>query len=123
MKILLVDDEKNILDSVGSALKRFGHEVITASGFGQAVAGCDGLVDVAFLDVWLNDGDGVELLKKLKAEYPELTVVMISGHSTIATAVEAVKHGAYDFLEKPLSLDKIEVLLQNIDGESRQVGI
>ena len=115
MKILLVDDEKNILEAVGGALKRSGYEVVTASGFNQAIASCDNSIDTAFLDVWLDDGDGVELLGKLKKAYPELIVVMISGHSSIATAVEAVKHGAYDFLEKPLSLDKLEVLLQNIN--------
>ena len=115
MKILLVDDEKNILESIGGALKRSGYEVITAPGFQDAIARCDKTIDVGILDVWLSDGDGVELLKKLKGSFPELTAVMISGHSTIATAVEAVKHGAYDFLEKPLSLDKLEVVLQNID--------
>ncbi len=117
MKILLVDDEKNILDSVSRALKRMGHEVVSADGFNPAVAACDDSFDLATLDVWLNsdEGDGVDLLKALKTAYPHLMVVMISGGSTIATAVEAIKHGAYDFLEKPLSLDKLEVLLKNID--------
>lgn len=117
MKILLVDDEKNILDSVSHALKRIGHEVVTAAGFNQAVVACDDTFDLAALDVWLNsdDGDGVDLLKTLKSTYPDLIAVMISGGSTIATAVEAIKHGAYDFLEKPLSLDKLEVLFKNID--------
>ncbi len=115
MKILLVDDEKNILDSVGGALRRSGYEVVTAPGFRQALTICDKSIEAALLDVWLDDGDGVELLKKLKADFPDLVAVMISGHSTISTAVEAIKHGAYDFLEKPLSLDRLEVLLQNIE--------
>ena len=115
MKILLVDDEKNILESVGGALGRSGYDIITAAGFEEASIKCDESINVAILDVWLGDGDGVVLLKKLKGKYPNLVAVMISGHSTIATAVEAVKHGAYDFLEKPLSLDKLEVILQNID--------
>jgi two-component system nitrogen regulation response regulator NtrX len=114
MKILLVDDEKNILDSVGGALKRSGYEIVTAASVAEALAKCDNLIDVAILDVWLTDGDGIELLKKIKSEYRDIVLVMISGHSTIATAVEAVKHGAYDFLEKPLSLDKLEVVLHNI---------
>ncbi|MCP4584075.1 MAG: sigma-54-dependent Fis family transcriptional regulator [candidate division Zixibacteria bacterium] len=116
MKILLVDDEPNILDSVGGALERCGYEVICASGYEKAMEKCDKTIEVALLDVWLSEGDGVELLKKFKDKFPELVAVMISGHSTIATAVEAIKHGAYDFLEKPLSLDRLEVLLQNIDG-------
>ena len=115
MKILLIDDEKNILDSVGDALKRLGYDVITSASYHEALGRCDDSVDVALIDVWLPDGDGVELLKKFKSNYPNLVVIMISGHSTIATAVEAVKHGAYDFLEKPLSLDKLEILLQNIN--------
>jgi len=116
MKLLLVDDEENILDSVGGALQRSGYQVVTASGYKQALTVCDKSVEAALLDVWLDDGDGVELLKKLKAAYPNLVAVMISGHSTISTAVEAIKHGAYDFLEKPLSLDRLEVLLQNIEA-------
>lgn len=115
MKILLVDDEKNILESVGSALKRSGYEVDVAPGFSEGLSRCDKTVDVAILDVWLGDGDGVDLLKKLKDKFPDLIAVMISGHSTIATAVSAVKQGAYDFLEKPLSLDRLEVILQNIE--------
>lgn len=114
MKILLVDDEKNILDSVGGALERLGYEVVIAASYNDALRLCDDSIAVAFIDVWLPDGDGVELLKKFKSDYSDLVAIMISGHSTIATAVEAIKHGAYDFLEKPLSLDRLEVILQNI---------
>ena len=114
MKILLVDDEKNILDSVSRALNRLGHMVVTAGSFGEAVASADESIEAALLDVWLNDGDGVELLKRLKDQFPDLVIVMISGHSTISTAVTAIKYGAYDFLEKPLSLDRLDVLMQNI---------
>jgi two-component system nitrogen regulation response regulator NtrX len=115
MKILLVDDEKNILESVSRALSRMGYQVLTASDSTEAQRLCDQTVETALIDVWLGSEDGVELLKHLKGKYPELITVMISGHSTIATAVKAVKYGAYDFLEKPLSLDKLEVLFQNID--------
>jgi two-component system nitrogen regulation response regulator NtrX len=115
MKILIVDDEKNILESISRALLRMGHQVIAADSFAKAENLIDATVDAALLDVWLNDGDGVELLKKIKGVHPDIIAVMISGHSSIATAVEAIKHGAYDFLEKPLSLDKLEILLQNID--------
>ncbi|MCD6161761.1 MAG: sigma-54-dependent Fis family transcriptional regulator [candidate division Zixibacteria bacterium] len=115
MKILLVDDEKNILESVGGALRRSGYDVDTASGFVEGLSRCDNTIDVAILDVWLSDGDGVDLLTALKKKFPDLAAVMISGHSTIATAVSAVKQGAYDFLEKPLSLDRLEVILQNIE--------
>jgi two-component system nitrogen regulation response regulator NtrX len=115
MKILLVDDEKNILESISRALSRMGYQVLTAADASEAERLCDQSVETALIDVWLGNDDGVELLKHLKGKYPELIAVMISGHSTIATAVKAIKFGAYDFLEKPLSLDKLEVLFLNID--------
>ncbi len=114
MKILIVDDEPNILSSVGSALERMGHVVLTASSLKTGERAVDDSIDVALLDVWLGDGDGIELLGKIKSKYPQIECVMISGHAEIGTAVTAVKSGAYDFLEKPLSLDKIEVILNNI---------
>ncbi len=114
MKILIVDDEPNILSSVGSALERMGHIVVTADSAKAGEKAVDDTFDVALLDVWLGDGDGIELLGTIKNKYPQIVCVMISGHAEIGTAVTAVKSGAYDFLEKPLSLDKIEVILNNI---------
>lgn len=114
MKILIVDDEPNILSSVGSALERMGHVVVSASSAKAGEKAIEETIDVALLDVWLGDGDGIELLAQIKRRYPQIECVMISGHAEIGTAVTAVKSGAYDFLEKPLSLDKIEVILNNI---------
>jgi two-component system nitrogen regulation response regulator NtrX len=114
MKILIVDDEPNILTSVGSALQRMGHAVITAPSMAEGVRMLHDSIDVALLDVWLGDGDGIELLTIIKQKHPHIECIMISGHAEIGTAVAAVKSGAYDFLEKPLSLDKIEVILNNI---------
>jgi len=114
MKILLVDDEPNILTSVSSALERMGHKIVIAASAKEGEMKLDDSLDVAFLDVWLGDGDGIELLGLIKRRFPHIECVMISGHAEIGTAVSAVKSGAYDFLEKPLSLDKIEVILANI---------
>ncbi|UCC80850.1 MAG: sigma-54-dependent Fis family transcriptional regulator [Candidatus Zixiibacteriota bacterium] len=114
MKILIVDDEPNILASVGSALKRSGHDILTARSYSEAESLLHDGIDVALLDVWLGEKDGIQLLKLIKDKFPEIECVMISGHAEIETAVSAVKLGAYDFLEKPLSLEKIDVLLSNI---------
>jgi two-component system, NtrC family, nitrogen regulation response regulator NtrX len=114
MKILIVDDEPNILSSVGSALERMGHTVVTASSAKEGEKAIEETIEVALLDVWLGDGDGIELLGQIKRRFPQIECVMISGHAEIGIAVTAVKSGAYDFLEKPLSLDKIEVILNNI---------
>ncbi len=114
MKILIVDDEPNILSSIGSALRRSGHDILTAQSFTEAEGLLHDGIDAAFLDVWLGDRDGIQLLKLIKEKIPNIECVMISGHAEIETAVSAVKSGAYDFLEKPLSLDKIEVVLANI---------
>lgn len=114
MKILIVDDEPNILASVGSALKRSGHDILTSRSYSEAESLLHEGIDVALLDVWLGEKDGIQLLKLIKGKFPEIECVMISGHAEIETAVSAVKLGAYDFLEKPLSLEKIDVLLSNI---------
>jgi two-component system nitrogen regulation response regulator NtrX len=109
-----VDDEPNILTSLGSALRRSGHDILTAGSYSEGENLLHDGIDVAFLDVWLGEKDGIQLLKSIKEKYANIECVMISGHAEIETAVSAVKLGAYDFLEKPLSLDKIEVLLANI---------
>jgi two-component system nitrogen regulation response regulator NtrX len=114
LKILIVDDEPNILSSVSSALERLGHGVVKAASFAEAERAIDDSIDAALLDVWLGQKDGIQLLGLIKSKFPHIECVMISGHAEIETAVAAVKSGAYDFLEKPLSLDKIEVILANI---------
>jgi two-component system nitrogen regulation response regulator NtrX len=119
LKILIVDDEPNILTTVGSALTRTGHEIVTAGSFAEAERKLDGSFDVALLDVWLGESDGIELLSLVRAKYPTVESVMISGHAQIETAVKAVKAGAFDFIEKPLSLDRIEVTLGNISRLKR----
>jgi two-component system nitrogen regulation response regulator NtrX len=109
--ILVVDDEEGILDTVSGILEDEGHQVITASSGENALLKCDEfLPDLVLLDVWMPGMDGIETLKQLRKKHQELPVIMISGHSNIDTAVHAIKHGAYDFLEKPLSLDKVVIL-------------
>ena len=113
-KILIVDDEKNITKSISNILKREGYETLLAYNFeeGREIA-LGEPIDMMLLDILLPDGDGLELLKELAEQKRNFTVVMMSGHGTIETAVEATKLGAYDFLEKPISLDKLLITVEN----------
>jgi len=113
-RILIVDDEQGIRAALGQLLEFEGYEVRTVA---NAV---DGLAeyarfkpDLVFMDVKMAGIDGLEALKKLREQDPAAIVVMISGHATIQTAVEATQHGAYDILEKPLDTDRILVTLRN----------
>jgi len=106
--VLIVDDEEGIRRSLGDILEDEGYEVITAQEGREAIKLITSLSpDLVFLDIWLPDKDGIEILEEIKSKKKELPVVMISGHGTIEQAVKATKLGAYDFLEKPLSLDRV----------------
>ncbi len=111
-KVLIVDDEERVLQSIAGVLEDEGFRVTTAKSGEEAI----GIFqqegpDVTLLDIWMPGMDGIEVLKRLKWIAPDCQVIMISGHATISTAMTAVKLGAFDFIEKPLSLD---VLLMTI---------
>jgi two-component system nitrogen regulation response regulator NtrX len=112
--ILVVDDEPRVRESIRSILEDEGYAIIEASD------GQEGLTRVAadkpdsvLLDIWMPDLDGIEVLRGIKQLDADLPVIIMSGHGTIETAVKAAKLGAYDFLEKPLSIDKLELVLRN----------
>lgn len=108
-RILIVDDEAGIRLSLKGILgEDEGHLVLeceTAEDAFELIA--RELPDLVFLDIWLPGMDGIEALSRIKESYPQLPVIMISGHGNIETAVSAIKAGAHDFIEKPLSLEKI----------------
>lgn len=109
--ICIVDDEEGIRESLSGIFEDEGYTVLTASTAEEAfVLLRDQPVDLVFLDVWLPGTDGIEVLSKIKAQSPDLPVVMISGHGNIELAVSATKIGAYDFLEKPLSLERVLIV-------------
>jgi two-component system, NtrC family, nitrogen regulation response regulator NtrX len=113
-RLLIVDDEKNVRGSLQGILQDEGY---AAKGVPSGEA-ClrewrKKKYDVVFLDVWLPGKDGVEVLKEIKNRFPAQYVIMISGHGTIETAVQATKSGAFDFLEKPLSLEKVMLVLEH----------
>ena len=118
--VLIVDDEADIRDSLEAILREEDYAVTTAGTATEALALLrDAAYQAVLLDIWLPDGDGLDVLAKIKGtnlteplgDSPE--VIMISGHGTIESAVRATKLGAYDFLEKPLSLDRTLLVLRN----------
>lgn len=113
--ILVVDDEKNILTSLKTALNLEGFEVsIAGSGEIALEKVAQEPIDLVLLDVMMPVLDGMETLKRLREAYPTLPVVMMSGHGTIGTALEAIRNGAVDFVEKPLSTDRLILTIRNV---------
>ena len=114
MKILVIDDERSIRNSLKEILSDEGYEVDTAEDGAQGVqAALAGHYDVIFCDIKMPVMDGTEVLSKLSAEEIESAIVMISGHADISTAVECIKKGAFDFIEKPLDLNRILITIKN----------
>lgn len=119
-KILVVDDEESILETVSGILEDEGYEVTTAASGKEGIRQFkETSPDVVLLDVWLPDTDGLDVLKAIKEDADPVSVIMISGHSNIEKAVEAIKLGAYDFLEKPLSLEKVIIPINNALDKQR----
>jgi two-component system nitrogen regulation response regulator NtrX len=113
-RVLVVDDEQGIRGALGQLLEYEGYEVRTAANAVDGIAEYERFKPhLVFLDVKMAGIDGIEALKRIKQLDPSAVVVMISGHATIQTAVEATQLGAYDILEKPLDTDRILVLLRN----------
>jgi two-component system nitrogen regulation response regulator NtrX len=112
--IMIVDDEPSILRSLGGALEDEGYRIVVVGDGQRAMKKLEEeLPDLVLLDIWMPGMDGIETLKRIRGQYPGVPVVMISGHGTIETAVTATKLGAFDFIEKPLSLEKTLVTIQN----------
>jgi len=112
--LLIVDDEPSILQSLGGLLSDEGFEVTTAANGYEALKTIEvDPPDLVLLDIWMPGIDGIETLKEIKKENPNIQVIIITGHGTIETAVKATKLGAFDLIEKPLSIDKVIVAINN----------
>jgi two-component system nitrogen regulation response regulator NtrX len=111
--VLIVDDEPNIVTSLAGALGREGYRVDGVGSVGEARTRLREAHDVVLLDVWFPRESGLDLLAEIRASAPETVVIMMSGHATIDTAVQATRLGAYDFIEKPIALERLLVLLRN----------
>jgi two-component system nitrogen regulation response regulator NtrX len=118
--ILVADDEETIIQSLNGILMDEGYDVVSAnSGVGALEKIEEVMPELVLLDIWMPGIDGIETLVKIKEIHPHLPVVMMSGHGTIETAVKATKLGAYDFIEKPLSLEKVLLCVNNALDYSR----
>jgi len=114
MKLLIIDDEKSIRNTLKEILEFEGHEVSLAANGEEGLAlATSNSFEVIFSDIKMPNMDGMELLDKLNEANVEASVVMISGHGSIDTAVECIKKGAFDFIQKPLDLNRILITLRN----------
>ena len=117
--ILVVDDEDDVRESVREVLRDEGYRVVdTADGTLVLDLIRQERPELVLLDIWMPQVDGIGLLKEIKIQEPGLNVVMVSGHGNIHTAVTATKFGAFDFLEKPVSLDGLLLTVQRALGQS-----
>jgi DNA-binding NtrC family response regulator len=124
-KLLVADDEKNIREGLATALELDGHEVVTAADGNEGWKRFQkGDIDLVITDLRMPGLSGEEFLKRISAETPGVPVIVLTGHGTVETAVEAMRNGAYDFLTKPLNLDRLSLLvkraLRNRELELRQ---
>jgi DNA-binding NtrC family response regulator len=116
LKVLVVDDQEDIQDILKTRLEANGYEVSTASNGEEAIGKIEEFFpELVLLDIRLpdSDHDGMDVLKWIKQEYPEIIVIMITAHGSIQLAVDAMKLGAYDFVEKPFDPETVRVKVDN----------
>src|SRR5580698_7710902 len=105
-RVLIVDDEASLRTALFRALDRKGYQVITSSTYKEAesISQSDKPLDLALVDLRLPDGDGIELMEKLRLVHPSIQVIILTGHASIESAIEATRKGAFHFITKPCNL-------------------
>jgi len=125
MRVLIIDDEKSIRNTLKEILEYEDHEVVLAENGEQGLAALEQKekpFDAVFCDIKMPGMDGIEVLEKIqRIDDIDVPVIMISGHGNIDTAVECIKKGAYDFIEKPLDLNRILITLRNVGDRTSLV--
>ncbi|MBT5540246.1 MAG: sigma-54-dependent Fis family transcriptional regulator, partial [Alphaproteobacteria bacterium] len=122
--VLIIDDEEDIRRLVSDILGDEGYETYTAADGASAMETIKvRRPSLVILDIWLNDSrfDGIELLDIIKSDHPLAPVIMISGHGTIETAVKSIQKGAYDFVEKPFTAERLLLVVKRALEASRLV--
>jgi two-component system, NtrC family, nitrogen regulation response regulator NtrX len=126
--VMIVDDEESIRETLSGIFEDEGYGTVTAASGEEGIrVARESNPDIVLLDIWLTGMDGLETLKELREEYPDLPVVIISGHANIELAVKATRMGAYDILEKPLSMEKVLLTVyralekRNLELENRSL--
>jgi two-component system response regulator PilR (NtrC family)/two-component system response regulator HydG len=116
--LLVVDDEPGILRLIDRFARKIGFEVATAGSGQEALQKLQAeKAAVALVDLRMPDVDGLEVLRRIRAADPDCQVILMTGHASIDTAIEAIKHGAMDYLSKPFDFDRLEELLRRVHGE------
>lgn len=119
VKVLVIDDEEGIRESLKGILKEEGYKVDTSATLSAAKKKIsEEFFHVVVLDVWMPDGDGIEFLDVVREISPDSVVVVITGHGNVDMAVKAIKKGAYDFIEKPFSMDRFLLTVKHAVSES-----
>ena len=113
-RVLIVDDESSLRTTLFRSLDKKGYQVITASSVREAMmlAPVENPIDIALIDLRLPDGDGLELMAKLKESHKNLLTIMMTGFGTIESAVDAVRNGAFHFITKPFSVDELLLIVE-----------
>ena len=116
MDILLVDDDEIALKSMGRFLRRCGHDIGTAFDGTEALQRMQETVpDVVISDIQMPGMNGLDLLEAIRVRFSGIPVILITGHGSVATAVSALQKGAYDYIRKPVQLEKLVAALERID--------
>ncbi|MFN2238380.1 MAG: sigma-54-dependent transcriptional regulator [Thermoanaerobaculia bacterium] len=117
-KILIVDDDQATTAGMADVMEEWGYEVESTGTIGDAwKAATSHVPDVAIVDLKLPDGSGMDLLKRFKDTYPDVSVIILTGHATVDSAVKALKVGAEDFVTKPVDLPRLEVVLKTVEDK------
>jgi DNA-binding NtrC family response regulator len=117
-RVLLVDDEEEFVETLAERMRSRGMEVATSNSGGDALELIDtDAFDVVVLDLQMPGMDGIEALERIKRRKPDIQVVLLTGHATVEKGVEAMKHGALEFLEKPIDLSRLQEVIHKANAE------